>query len=146
MIIGALYDAQKKSDLAKKYYEEALRVNGQFAPAANNLAYILAENDTDLNRALELAKLAKEKLPEDPGVMDTLGWVYYKKGLYDSAIVEVADSLEKIPDNAMVHYHLGMAYFKKGKSDKARSALEKALALDAGFEKAEQVRKILGEM
>ena len=36
--------------------------------------------------------------------MDTLGWVYYKKGLYDSAINEFSDSLAKIPDNAIVHY------------------------------------------
>jgi tetratricopeptide (TPR) repeat protein len=146
MIIGALYDAQKKGDLARQHYEEALRVNPEFAPAANNLAYILAENDKDLNRALELAKLAKEKLPNDPGVMDTVGWVYYKKGLYDSAIVELADSLEKIPENPMVHYHLGMAYIKKSEPDKARRELEKALELDAKFEKAGEVRKVLGEI
>ena len=72
MIIGALYDGQKKSDMAKQHYEEALRVNPEFAPAANNLAYILAESDQELDNALQLAKLAKEKLPEDPGVMDTV--------------------------------------------------------------------------
>ena len=92
------------------------------------------------------ARLAKEKLPNDPGVMDTVGWVYYKKGLFDSAIVEFADSLDKIPENVMVRYHLGMTYIKKGMMDKAKMELEKVLAADAEFEKAEEIRKLLLEL
>jgi tetratricopeptide (TPR) repeat protein len=143
MAIATIYDGQRRHDLAKKHYEEALRVNPQFAPAANNLAYILAEKDQNLTKALELARLAKEKLSDDPGVMDTIGWVYYKKGLYDSAIVEFVDSLAKIPGNATVQYHLGMAYHKKGDREKAKSALEKALALGVGSEKRVEIREVL---
>jgi tetratricopeptide (TPR) repeat protein len=143
MILGALYDSHNKPELAQQHYEEALRVNPEFAPAANNLAYILAEKEIDLNRALELAKLAKEKLPDDPGVMDTLGWVYFKKGLYDSAILEFLDSLEKIPDDAMVNYHLGMAYYKKGEADKAKPVLEKALELRVGSDKDVEIQEVL---
>lgn len=146
MMIGVLYHTQKKVALAQTYYEEALRINPKFAPAANNLAYILAEQDKDLNKALELAKLAKEKLPNDPGVMDTMGWVYFKRGLYDSAIIELADSLEKIPENPTAHYHLGMAYYKKGEKEKARAQLERALGLKENFEKSEEVKAILAEM
>ena len=75
--------------------------------------------------------------------MDTLGWVYYKKGLYDSAISEFSDSLEKIPDNALVNYHLGMAFYKKGDNDSARAQLEKALSLNKNFDGAEEARKVL---
>ena len=39
-------------------------------------------------------------MPDDPSVMDTLGWVYYRKGIYDSAIGEFKGSLAKAPDNA----------------------------------------------
>ena len=45
--------------------------------------------------AMDLAQTAKERLPDSPFVMDTLGWVYFKKGFYDLALVEVVDSLEK---------------------------------------------------
>ena len=146
MMIGVLYHTQKKVALAQTYYEEALRINPKFAPAANNLAYILAEQDKDLNKALELAKLAKEKLPNDPGVMDTMGWVYFKRGLYDSAIIEHADSLDKIPENPTAHYHLGMAYYKKGEKEKARVQFERALGLKENFEKSEEVKAILAEL
>ena len=92
------------------------------------------------------ARLAKEALPEDANVMDTLGLVYYKKGFHDNAIAEFRGSLEKLPENATVHYHLGMAYYKKGESDRAREALEEALSLDANFDHADEARKVLAEL
>jgi len=77
--------------------------------------------------------------------MDTMGWIYYKKGLYDSAISEFKDSLGKIPDNADVHYHLGLAYYKKGDMDRGRAQLEKALSLNSNFKGANEARRILSE-
>ena len=59
--------------------------------------------------------------------MDTLGRVYYKKGLYGSAIGEFPDCLTRIPETPAVIYHLGMAYCKNGDAQKARVELEKAL-------------------
>jgi tetratricopeptide (TPR) repeat protein len=75
--------------------------------------------------------------------MDTLGWVYYKKGLYDLAIGEFSDSLAKIPENAAVIYHLGMAYYKKGEKEKAKEQLEKALSLQPDFPGSDEARQVL---
>jgi tetratricopeptide (TPR) repeat protein len=146
MLLATIYDLQKRSDLSEKHYRAALDVNPNFIPAANNLAYILADQDKDLNEALNLARLAKEKLPDDPNVMDTLGWVYYKKGLYDSAIGEFTDCLEKMPDNPTVIYHLGMAYYKKGDLENARAELERALKLDKNFTGANEAKRVLAEL
>jgi tetratricopeptide (TPR) repeat protein len=89
---------------------------------------------------LKFAQVAKEKLPDDPSVMDTLGWIYYKKGLYGNAVQEFSDSLEKLPENATVHYHLGAALLKKGDKARAKLSLEKALALDDNFDGAKDAR------
>jgi tetratricopeptide (TPR) repeat protein len=142
-LVGTLYQGQERLDEAEKHYREALRIDAEFAPAANNLAYLLADADGDLGEALQLAQTARRTLPEDPYVMDTLGWVYYKRGLYDSAIAEFTGSIEKLPDNATIHYHLGLALHKKGDVDRARAALERALALDPGFAEADAARRIL---
>ena len=137
----------KKPELSEKHYRACLEIDPKFAPAANNLAYLLAEGDRDLNEALKYAQAAKGVLPEEPSVMDTLGWVYYKKGLYDSAIAEFKSSLSKAPENATVVYHLGLAYQKKGEAEKARAELKQALELSAGsFDGAEHARKVLAEM
>jgi Flp pilus assembly protein TadD len=146
MLIGVIYDSQRKFELSEKHYRAALDIDPQFAPAANNLAYILAEANRDLNDALKFAQAAKAKLPEDPSVMDTLGWVYYRKGVYDSAIAEFRGSLAKAPDNPTVAYHLGLAYAKKGETDKARAELERSVKLNPAFPEASEAKKALAEL
>ena len=146
MMLGIIYERRKKFDISEKHYRNALDINPEFVPAANNLAYILAVRDGNLNEALGLAQKAKEKVPNDPSIMDTLGLVYYKKGLYDNAIGEFNDSIAKLPDNATIRYHLGLAYYKKGENEKARAALEKALSLDGSFDGAEEAKRILEEL
>jgi putative PEP-CTERM system TPR-repeat lipoprotein len=146
MLLGTLYDMQKRFDLSEKHYREALKINPDFAPAANNLAYLLAQSDDNLDEALGLAQKAKENFADDPSVADTLGWIYYKKGLYDNARSEFEDSLAKLPDNATVHYHLGLTYYKTGDKDRTRELFEKALSLDDKFDGADQARQILSEL
>jgi tetratricopeptide (TPR) repeat protein len=146
MLLGTIYDIQKRFDLSEKHYRAALAANPEFAPAANNLAYLLVSQNKNLDEALNFARKAKELLSQDPSVMDTLGFVYYKKGLYDSAIGEFTDSLEKNADNPIVHYHLGLAYYKKGEGERAKIQLQKALGLDQEFDGADNARKILSEL
>ena len=77
--------------------------------------------------------------------MDTLGWVYYQKGFYDSAIREFEESLQKMPDNPIIHYHLGLAYYRNDAKEKARVQFEKALSIDNNFKHAEEIKKLLAE-
>ena len=134
-------------DLKAKLKDGELAIGTMISEIRNpNLAYMLASRGENLNEALGLAQKAKEKSPNSPGIMDTLGWVYYQKGLYDNAIGEFNDSIAQLPDNATIRYHLGLAYHKKGEKEKAREALEKALSLDGSFEGAEDARRILNEL
>jgi tetratricopeptide (TPR) repeat protein len=146
MLLGIVYDAQGKYDLSETHYRKALGINPEFAPAANNLAFLLAEQNKDIDEALKWARLAKEKLPEDPNVMDTLGWVYYRKGLLDSAVGEFKDSLEKKPDNPAVIYHLGMAYLEKEDREKAREEISRALKMSDNFIGSAEARRALAEL
>jgi tetratricopeptide (TPR) repeat protein len=146
MMLGTIYEMQKRYDLAEKHYRKTLEINSEFAPAANNLAYILAEKNRDLDEALVFARKAKEFLPDDPNVMDTLGWIYYKKGLYGNAVAELSDALEKLSDNPIVNYHLGMALYKKGETGQARAKLERALSISADFEGAAEARETLANL
>ena len=129
-MVGILLEMQGKREQAKKSYE--VTVNGtENAPfAANNLAFIYAEQGTNLDVALRLATSAKQGLPDDPSVDDTLGWIYYKKDMPSLAVRPLLDSLRKRPDAAEVVYHLGMTYAKLGDKVKARETLERALKLD----------------
>jgi tetratricopeptide (TPR) repeat protein len=65
-------------------YEKLLKANPRFAPAGNNLAWMLTEDGPgqDLKRAMLLAQAARDAAPQDPQIADTLGWVHYKQGAY----------------------------------------------------------------
>ena len=127
-------------------YEKALEVNPDFAPAANNLAIMLLEEGKDPDRALELAKTARAKLPDDPNIADTLGLAYLAKGLYPSAISALLDAAEKLPTEPTVFYHLGLAYSKNNEKDKAIEALDKALQMKKEFPEMEKAEKLLEEI
>ena len=140
-MVGTLLKQQGKRDEAIKAYEKAIGGQPDNAPvAANNLAYTYAEQGTNLDVALQLATSAKQRLPNEAGVDDTLGWVYYKKGMFDLAIKSLEESVRK-QQNPEVLVHLGLAYAKAGDKAKAREALERAFKLNprAGGEEARQV-------
>ncbi|OGP97885.1 MAG: hypothetical protein A2Z51_03220 [Deltaproteobacteria bacterium RBG_19FT_COMBO_52_11] len=143
MALGMIYDSQKKFDQAKDYYLKALKINSRFPPAANNLAYLYAEQGGNIDEALSLAQNAKGQVPDDPHIADTLGWVYYKKNIFSRAITYLQEANQKVPDNPIVRYHLGMAYYKNDNKGMAKTELAKALALSPKFPGAEEAKTIL---
>ena len=133
---------------AREGYEKLLKISPRFAPAANNLAWMLAEEGPgkDLSRAALLAQSARDAAPQDPQIADTLGWVFYKQGAYPRAESLLREASEKLPTNAEVVYHLGMAQAKMGKSDDARVSLSKSLELDANHPGAAEAKATLGSL
>ena len=144
-MVGMLLEAQGRGDEARKSYEATVNAVANAPVAANNLAFIYAEQGTNLDVALQLATSAKQRLPEDPSVDDTIGWIYYKKGLPALAVKPLEDSLRKRPDVAEVLYHLGLTYAKLGDNAKARETLERALKLDPKIG-GDQSRRVLASV
>jgi len=107
-----------------------------------------ARDDTKLDVAMGLAQTARRGMPDSPNAADTLGWAYYQKGIYDSAISQFQEALRLgerrgDPDDADLHYHLGLAYQKKNNLNLARQQLEKAVKLNPNQADA---RKALSEL
>jgi Tfp pilus assembly protein PilF len=71
---------------AAEAYRKALDIQPRNVLALNNLAFLLVENLGRPDEGLQLAQKAKELAPESAAVDDTLGWAYYHKGLYGSAV------------------------------------------------------------
>ena len=141
--LGLLYEGEVKEAKARALYEKALEIDPDFAPAANNLAYMLAQTGEDPDRALYLARKAKAQLPDNPGVADTLGLTLLGKGLYHSAIAELTDAAEKLSQYPTVFYHLGLAYWKSGDREKALDALGTALDMNRDFPEKEKTTNLL---
>jgi tetratricopeptide (TPR) repeat protein len=143
---GMILQAQGRNDLAAQRYEEALASDARAAIAANNLAWMHAESGKDLDKALTLAQTAASVLPESPEIMDTVGWVYYKKQLPDLAIPLFERSVEKAPDNPSFRYHLALAYVQSGDTIGARAALQRALSSKPDAATTAEIRRLLAEI
>ena len=145
-MIGMILQGQKRIPESKKRYETALEISPNAAIAANNLAWILADERQDLDRALTLANQAAALRPDDPQVADTIGWVYYQKQLPTLAVKPFERAVNKDPKNAEFQYHLGMAYAATGDTAKAKVHLQKALAISTTFNGAAEARGLLSSL
>ena len=130
--LATLYEGVGRRADAAPQYEEAIKVDPNLAVAKNNLAYLMAEDDKNLDRALDLAQEAKAQLPDSGNVADTLGFVLLKKGIPEAAIgyFQEAESSFKPGDAdlAVVRLHLAAAYEANKQPEKAREVLERVLA------------------
>ena len=144
MGLGSIYEQTGKSDLARDAYKTALDINPEFAPAANNLAWMIAESkDPDLGEALRLAMVAKQQKPDDVHIIDTLGWVHYKRGSYSLARNEFVQAVEKEENMPVLRYHLALALYGEGKKQEAMAEMEKALAQKQTFQEKEEAKATL---
>ena len=145
-MVALILEAQNRRAEAQKQYEQILAASPRSVVAANNLAWMYAEQGSNLDVALGLAQTAVSEAPDEPAVNDTLGWVYYKKDLQRPAIAAFQRSVDKDRTNPLYHYHLGLAYAKDGDQANARQSLRKALALDPNFEGSSDARKALAAL
>jgi tetratricopeptide (TPR) repeat protein len=145
-MLGLLLGAQNKREDAKRHYEQAIAIDERAAVASNNLAWLYLEDGGNLDLALQLAQSARHVLPDSPEVGDTLGWIYFKKGLTDQAVTALRETVGRQPERADFNYHLGLALAKNGDARSARETLEKALRLDPKSSEAQEARTVLTQL
>jgi tetratricopeptide (TPR) repeat protein len=116
-------------------YRTVLNIDSSNPTALNNLAYLLAVDNAD--EALKLAQKAAEVAPDSPIVQDTLGWIYYRKGLYSIAVRYLKTAVDKDP-NPRRQFHLAMSYLKVGDQTEGRKIMREALLKDPSLAKTEQ--------
>ena len=119
----------KKKDysLAIENYEKILKQKDDYLPAMNNLAYLYSDKGTNLDRALELANAVSKKLPNNPDVADTLGWIFVKKQVYSQADPYLQIAIAAKPDNPTILYHMGMLRFGQKNIQDAEELLTDAI-------------------
>jgi tetratricopeptide (TPR) repeat protein len=135
-------DALKRRAEARPLYEQILKIQPDQTIALNNLAYLMAEEGGELDAALTLAQRAKQKAPNDPMISDTLGWIYIKKGLANSALPIFNELTAKFPAVAVFHYHLAMAHSQRGDNAQAKRALDAALKASPQKQELEDIKKL----
>jgi tetratricopeptide (TPR) repeat protein len=124
------------------YYEKAIQQDSNNPPALNNLAYLLADTGTDPDRALALAQQAKELLPGSLTVDDTIGWAYYKKGLFHPALDHLKSTRSTSPQQLC---HLAMTYFQLGDRHQASTILQSVMKANPSQPELKEAMALLGQ-
>jgi Flp pilus assembly protein TadD len=136
-LIALLEDGRNNPVEAENNYRKALDLSPGLPIAANNLAWIIVESQNgNADEALQYAKSAVEKVPNNPAFYDTLGWVFFKKGLNPLAVehLKKAVAMEAVQaaqrgrePNPAYNLRLGIALAAAGDKQNARKEVEIAL-------------------
>jgi Flp pilus assembly protein TadD len=143
---GMIYQSKGDNASAKESYDRALKVEPNSFVAANNLAYILAEEGKDLETALNHAQTARRLAPEAAASADTLGWVQHKMGRDVLAREQLQFAVSKDPNNPTMQYHLGMIYKETKQIREAQAALQKAVNSKEDFKEKPLAQAALKEL
>jgi tetratricopeptide (TPR) repeat protein len=132
--------AEKMNDIAQaeRDLRSVLEREPDNAHALNALGYTLADRTSRYQEAYEYIKRALELRPQDPAIIDSMGWVLYRLGRYDEAVEHLSRALE-LSGDAEIAAHLGEVLWVKGDVEKARQVWGHAL-------KSEPSHKLLNEV
>lgn len=114
------------------------------AHALNALGYHLTDSNQELDRAETLLVKANELLPNDPAIMDSLGWLYYRQGKLDQAVELLREAFVLYPD-AEIAAHLGEALWLSGREEEASKLIEEALMDNPDDDRLLQVQRKYAE-
>lgn len=91
---------------AERDYQEAIKLAPNNADTHNDYAWHLIDSNRDVDKGIRHAQRALELRPDSATVMDTVGWGYFKKGLYRNAVDWLKRAVEKQPEDKNYAIHL----------------------------------------
>jgi len=113
-------------DVLESNLRQVIQIKPDHAHAYNALGYTLADRNTRLPEAYTLIEQALKIAPEDPFIMDSMGWVLYRMSQHDTALTFLRRAFELRPD-AEIAAHLGEVLWAAGQPDEARKIWDGAL-------------------
>ncbi|MBS4096426.1 MAG: tetratricopeptide repeat protein [Sulfuricella sp.] len=113
-------------DVLEQDLRKLIQIKPEYAHAYNALGYSLAERGDRLEEAAKLIDRALKLAPDDPFIMDSMGWVQYRLGAYDKAIDYLRRAYTGQPDPEIAA-HLGEVLWVKGSRDEAGKLWQSSL-------------------
>ncbi len=126
-LLGVAYDRMDRFDDALKMMNKVVALNPKNASALNYVGYTYADRGTNLDKAEDMLQEAISIRPDDGFIMDSLGWLYFKKGDLTKASELLQQASKLVPEEAAVYEHLGDVYYKRNDTKKALKLYKKAV-------------------
>jgi putative PEP-CTERM system TPR-repeat lipoprotein len=144
MYLAHVYLADGQTRSAIEQYQAVLQQNPKYMPAMNNLATAYQQEKNPL--ALEYAEKAYQIAPDNPAIMDTLGWILIEQGNTERGLSLLQKAVSLAPDVGELRYHFAAGLAKSGDKAKARKELETLLSSGRSFPSREEARTLLKQV
>jgi tetratricopeptide (TPR) repeat protein len=125
--LGVVLDKRNQKEASMEAMRKVISLDPKHANALNYLGYTYADLGRNLDEAERLVKEALKFKPNDGYITDSLGWVYYKKGEFDKALIYLKKAIELVPDDPIMLEHVGDAYLKLNDRESALKYYKKSL-------------------
>lgn len=132
-------------DRAEIDLRRILEIEPNSSLALNALGYTLTVHTERYEEARELIAQALEMRPDDPAIIDSMGWVLFKLQRYDEAVEYLLRAYEAIPDGEVAS-HLIQAYWAKGDKKKAQELLQKGLTKNPESSHLQKAAQAIGAL
>ena len=116
--LAMLYASQGRNEELVPLLRQVIALQPHNANAYNSLGYTFVDQEINLDEAQGLLEQALELEPNNPYILDSVGWYLYKVGDYQAALEYLMRSYEQLPD-AEVAAHLGEVLWAKGRQEEA---------------------------
>jgi tetratricopeptide (TPR) repeat protein len=113
-------DKQHKHDFVEKFLRRLIDIAPSHAHAYNALGYAFLERKVNLAEALQLVEKAHQLSPEDPAILDSLGWGLYMTDNLVKSVEFLSKAYTAYPDSEIAA-HLGEVLWQQGKRDEAKN-------------------------
>ena len=113
-------------DVLEQDLRHVLKLQPDHAHALNALGYTLADHNVRLNEAQDLLGRALKLAPNDPFILDSMGWAQYRLGKLDIAVDYLQRAFAARPDPEIAA-HLGEVLWVQGKHTEARQLWQSSL-------------------
>jgi len=120
------YDSQSNPDGSERDLKQIIIMQPEDSRALNHLGYMLADQTTRHEEALELIERAIAISPGEPAIIDSLGWALYKVGRHEEALLQMRRAFAAFPDDEVAS-HLGEVLWALERFDEAMRVWQDAL-------------------
>lgn len=127
--LGISYEQNDEWDKAEKAFLRALDLSQNHYMVLNYLGYSWLKEGKNTDLAFGMIVDAYNQAPHDGNINDSLGWAFYRMGMYDQAVTYLEKAAEIEPANALISDHLGDAYWMDGRKNEAKFQWQHALTM-----------------
>ena len=142
--LAATYIAARQNKQAIEQYQLVLQADPKNIRALNDLAWLYQQEKDP--RALATAEQAYQLRPDNPEIMDTLGWILVEQDKTTRGTELLQKAAEAAPTSTAFRYHWAAALAKSGDKARARRELGDLLAKNKKFPQRQEAQALLKQL